>query len=70
MAGGLGVALLPEAESPAPNVVVVPLTGQRGRDVALVTGRYRPTAAVARFNAFIANSGFPNGRRPCPTDAR
>jgi DNA-binding transcriptional LysR family regulator len=55
---GLGVALLPVAESTDPSVVTVPLTGHRGREVALVTGRYRPTAAVARFHAHVVSSEF------------
>ncbi len=57
---GLGIALLPIAESVDPGVVAVPLSGCRVRDIGLVTGRRRPTAATARFHTYVTeNLSFP-----------
>ncbi|WP_072690518.1 LysR substrate-binding domain-containing protein [Rhodococcus marinonascens] len=54
VAHGLGVALLPAAESPQPDLVSIPLSGVRDRAIGLATGHHRPTAAVARLHDHIA----------------
>jgi len=52
VAQGLGVALLPAAESDGDPVTVAIGTG-RERSVGLVVGRHRPTPAVARFREHV-----------------
>ncbi|MET4047493.1 DNA-binding transcriptional LysR family regulator [Rhodococcus sp. UYP5] len=51
----LGVALLP-GESEHFSVVAVRLSGSRDRDVGLVTGNHRPTAAVSRFTQYVVEN--------------
>ncbi|MGW6376157.1 LysR family transcriptional regulator [Rhodococcus sp. NPDC055112] len=61
---GLGIALLPAAETPHPDLVSIPLPGVSHRTIGLATGNHRPTAAVTRLhdhithraNEFITNS--------------
>ncbi|MGS2804702.1 LysR family transcriptional regulator [Nocardia sp. MW-W600-9] len=50
---GLGVALLPAAEIPHPDLVVVPIDGERDREIGLVSGDHGPTLAVARLRDFL-----------------
>ncbi|MFC4128536.1 LysR family transcriptional regulator [Nocardia rhizosphaerae] len=50
---GLGVALLPAAEQPHPDLVIVPIDGERDREIGLVSGDHRPTLAVARLREFL-----------------
>lgn len=50
---GLGVALLPAAEQPHPDLAVVPIDGERDREIGLVSGDHRPTLAVARLRDFL-----------------
>lgn len=58
---GLGVALLPIAETVDSGVVAVPLSGSRTREIALVTGRRRPTAATERFHTYVTEHlSFPD----------
>nr|WP_296773979.1 LysR family transcriptional regulator [Rhodococcus sp. (in: high G+C Gram-positive bacteria)] len=52
---GLGIALLPAGDSANGSVVAVPLSGHRARNVGLASGRYRATAAVARFRKHVVN---------------
>lgn len=53
VSSGMGVAILPPSEHPDPGVAALPLSGNRTRDVGLVTGHHRPTAAVDRFRSYI-----------------
>ncbi|QBJ94790.1 LysR family transcriptional regulator [Rhodococcus sp. ABRD24] len=65
VAHGLGVALLPAAETPHPELVSIPLSGVPQRDIGLAGGSHRPTPAVDRLRthiatragAFIGNAG-------------
>lgn len=50
---GLGVALLPAAEIPHPDLAVVPIDGERDREIGLVSGDHGPTLAVARLRDFL-----------------
>ncbi|MBW0275918.1 LysR family transcriptional regulator [Nocardia sp. MH4] len=50
---GLGVALLPAAEIAHPDLVVVPIDGERDREIGLVSGDHGPTLAVARLRDFL-----------------
>lgn len=50
---GLGVALLPAAEIPHPDLAVVPIDGERDREIGLVSGDQGPTLAVARLRDFL-----------------
>lgn len=50
---GLGVALLPAAEMPHPDLAVVPIDGERDREIGLVSGDHGPTLAVARLRDFL-----------------
>ncbi|MEV6217536.1 LysR substrate-binding domain-containing protein [Nocardia sp. NPDC051833] len=50
---GLGVALLPAAEIPHPDLAVVPIDGERDREIGLVSGDHDPTLAVARLRDFL-----------------
>lgn len=53
VAHGLGVALLPDPETPHAGLVSVPLDGERVRTVGLVSGNHRATPAVARLRDFV-----------------
>ncbi|MGW6426396.1 LysR family transcriptional regulator [Nocardia sp. NPDC055053] len=50
---GLGVALLPAAEIPHPDLAVVRIDGERDREIGLVSGDHGPTLAVARLRDFL-----------------
>ncbi|MFE3545330.1 LysR family transcriptional regulator [Nocardia sp. NPDC059177] len=50
---GLGVALLPAAELPHPDLAIVRIDGDRDREIGLVSGDHRPTLAVARLREFL-----------------
>lgn len=64
---GLGIAVLPTAETPHPDLVSVPLSGVSDRAIGLATGNHLATAAVARLRShivsraseFIANTAGP-----------
>lgn len=64
---GLGIAVLPAAETPHPSLASIPLSGVRARTIGLATGNHQPTAAVARLrdhinhraHEFIANATPP-----------
>ncbi|WP_245663260.1 LysR substrate-binding domain-containing protein [Nocardia inohanensis] len=51
---GLGVALLPEPETPHPDLHRLTIRDPRTRGIGLVSGAHRPTPAVARLHAYIA----------------
>ncbi|WP_063055111.1 LysR family transcriptional regulator [Nocardia salmonicida] len=50
---GQGVALLPAAEVDNPDLAVVPIDGERDREVGLVSGDHDSTLAVARLREFL-----------------
>ncbi|MFE1591577.1 LysR family transcriptional regulator [Nocardia sp. NPDC058705] len=50
---GQGVALLPAAEVPNPDLAVIPIDGERDREVGLVSGDHDSTLAVARLREFL-----------------
>ncbi|MGY0499721.1 LysR family transcriptional regulator [Nocardia sp. FBN12] len=50
---GQGVALLPAAEVANPDLVVIPIDGERDREVGLVSGDHDSTLAVARLREFL-----------------
>ncbi|MFC4376408.1 LysR family transcriptional regulator [Nocardia halotolerans] len=50
---GLGVALLPAAETPHPDLAVVGIDGERDREIGLVSGDHGSTLAVARLRDFL-----------------
>ncbi|PKV81717.1 LysR family transcriptional regulator [Nocardia fluminea] len=50
---GQGVALLPAAEVADPDLAVIPLDGERDREVGLVSGNHDSTLAVARLREFL-----------------
>ncbi|MFC9962898.1 LysR family transcriptional regulator [Nocardia ignorata] len=50
---GLGVALLPPAETPHPDLAVVRIDGERDREIGLVSGDHGSTLAVARLRDFL-----------------
>ncbi len=50
---GQGVALLPAAEVANPDLVVIPIDGERDREVGLVSGDHHSTLAVARLREFL-----------------
>ncbi|MEV6658044.1 LysR family transcriptional regulator [Nocardia fluminea] len=50
---GQGVALLPAAEVADPDLSVIPLDGERDREVGLVSGDHDSTLAVARLREFL-----------------
>ncbi|MFD6396399.1 LysR family transcriptional regulator [Nocardia sp. NPDC060249] len=50
---GQGVALLPAAEVVNPDLAVVPIDGERDREVGLVSGDHDSTLAVARLREFL-----------------
>ncbi|MFI9504147.1 LysR family transcriptional regulator [Nocardia sp. NPDC052566] len=54
VAHGLGISLLPEPETPHPDLRRIALTAARDRTIGLVRGRHRPTPAVARLHSYIA----------------
>ncbi|MFF2555465.1 LysR family transcriptional regulator [Nocardia sp. NPDC058058] len=54
VAHGLGVALLPEPETPHPGLHRVWLSGARERTIGLVSGNHRPTPVVTRLHDYIA----------------
>lgn len=54
IAHGLGIALLPEPETPHPGLHRITLTDPPQRSIGLVTGNHRPTPAVARLHEFLA----------------
>ncbi|MBL1077286.1 LysR family transcriptional regulator [Nocardia sp. 2] len=54
VAHGLGIALLPEPETPHPQLRRIPLRTGRSREIGLATGNHRPTPAVSRLHEFIA----------------
>lgn len=53
-AHGMGVALLPDAETSQPDLVSIPLVDAPDRSIGLVSGNHRPTAAVAMLFDHIA----------------
>jgi DNA-binding transcriptional LysR family regulator len=57
---GTGIALLPATETTSHDVVAVPLSGDRARDIALVSARHRPTAPVERFRCYILSNSSLN----------
>ncbi|MFX0573720.1 LysR substrate-binding domain-containing protein [Nocardia nepalensis] len=54
VAHGMGVALLPEPETPHPDLHRVRLSCRRDRTIALVLSNHRPTPVVARLYEFVA----------------
>lgn len=52
---GLGIAVLPAAETPHPDLVSVPLSGVSDRAIGLATGNHLATAAVARLRGHIVS---------------
>jgi DNA-binding transcriptional LysR family regulator len=54
VARGLGIALLPEPETPHRELRRVTLAGVHERSIGLVSGNHRPTAAVARLHSYLA----------------
>ncbi|QLY28734.1 LysR family transcriptional regulator [Nocardia huaxiensis] len=50
---GLGIALLPEPETPHPGLRRITLDDTPARDIGLASGNHRPTPAVARLHAFL-----------------
>ncbi|MEU4320225.1 LysR family transcriptional regulator [Nocardia fluminea] len=50
---GQGVALLPAAEVADPDLAVIPLDGERDREVGLVSGDHDSTLAVAQLREFL-----------------
>ncbi|MEV6768674.1 LysR substrate-binding domain-containing protein [Nocardia sp. NPDC051030] len=54
VAHGLGIALLPEPETPHPDLHRISLTTPRDRTIGLVSGNHRPTPAVARLHDYLA----------------
>lgn len=54
VAHGMGVALLPEPETPHTDIRRVAVTGVRERSVGLATGNHRLGPAAARLHSFIA----------------
>ncbi|MFC8382011.1 LysR family transcriptional regulator [Nocardia sp. NPDC056952] len=50
---GQGVALLPAAEVVNPDLAVIPIDGERDREVGLVSGDHDSTLAVARLREFL-----------------
>lgn len=54
---GLGVALLPAAETPHPDLVSIDIDGERDREIGLVSGDHRSTLAVARLRDFLIARG-------------
>ncbi|MFD4459882.1 LysR family transcriptional regulator [Nocardia sp. NPDC058480] len=50
---GQGVALLPAAEVANPDLAVIPIDGERDREVGLVSGDHNSTLAVARLREFL-----------------
>ncbi|MGW6694715.1 LysR family transcriptional regulator [Rhodococcus sp. NPDC054953] len=50
---GLGVAVLPAAETPHPGLVTIPLTGMGDRTIGLATGSSQPTTAATRLHEHI-----------------
>ncbi|MFB8004999.1 LysR family transcriptional regulator [Nocardia sp. NPDC056000] len=54
VAHGLGVALLPDPETPHPGLHRIALTHPRDRTIGLVSGHQKPTPAVARLHDYIA----------------
>lgn len=57
VAQDLGVAVLPDAETPHPDLVAVPLAGVGARTIGLVTGNVRHTGPVARLREHITDHG-------------
>lgn len=54
VAHGLGIALLPEPETPHPALRRIPLSGHHTRDIGLASGNHRPTPAVSRLRSYVA----------------
>lgn len=52
---GLGVSVLPAAETSHPDLVAIPLDGVDSRTIGLVTGRGRPPEPVTRLHAHIVD---------------
>ncbi|MBP1158698.1 DNA-binding transcriptional LysR family regulator [Rhodococcus sp. PvR044] len=50
---GLGIALLPAAETSHPDLVGITLSGVGDRTIGLVTGNQRPSAAVTRLHDHV-----------------
>ena len=65
----LGVALLPQPETPSPGTVSIPVTGVDNRVIGLTTGTRHPTPAVARLHAHIARHAERFGGRPAGSTA-
>lgn len=53
VAQNLGVAVLPAAETPHPDLIAIPLTGVGSRTIGLATGHLRPAGPVARLHDHI-----------------
>ncbi|MBF6327705.1 LysR family transcriptional regulator [Nocardia transvalensis] len=54
VARNLGVALLPEPETPHPDLHRITLTNPPERSIGLASGNHRPTPAVARLHDYVA----------------
>ncbi|OYD70368.1 LysR family transcriptional regulator [Rhodococcus sp. OK302] len=52
---GLGIAVLPSAETPHPDLVTIPMPRVGDRTIGLATGNHQSTAAVARLHDHIAH---------------
>ncbi|WFR71169.1 LysR family transcriptional regulator [Prescottella defluvii] len=61
---GLGVALLPTAETPHEGVVAVRLQGARERSIGLASGHHRPTPAVSRLRDHLVARASAFAARP------
>ncbi|MFI6996406.1 LysR substrate-binding domain-containing protein [Nocardia sp. NPDC050175] len=64
VAHGLGVALLPEPETPHPDLHRIALNTTHDRTIGLVSGHHRPTPAVARLYSYIAHNALAHINRP------
>ncbi len=63
VARNLGIALLPEAETPHPDLHRIALSTPVERSIGLVSGNHRPTPAVARLREFVARHASAGERR-------
>lgn len=63
VARNLGIALLPEAETPHPDLHRIALSTPVERSIGLVSGNRRPTPAVARLREFVARHASAGERR-------
>ncbi|WP_280508746.1 LysR family transcriptional regulator [Nocardia flavorosea] len=58
VARNLGIALLPEPETPHPDLHRIALSIPVQRSIGLVSGHHRPTPAVARLRDFVARHAY------------